>query len=322
MRQKQVYNTSEVAHLWMHKAQAGARNKQGNFYFDGDTIYSYGGHFPIARHVESAAGKPAILFTTRGYSNTTSKHISLVRRAIPNSTLVFYVPDTYVTLAGVSRKLGQDVTRAYEKLSTARSKPQTALAYRALQSEVGKANEFNEWAGYKRHHELPKNAAEYETISREYEAALEVRRRERDARRMEQYRLARERREQESREWAAKVPELIEAWKRGENPHELSYSRLYDLPVMLRIVDGDGTNGGEIETSHGARFPVEHARRGVEFVRRIMATGQGYRRNGHTFHLGVYALDEVTPDGTVIAGCHRVAYAEVERIAALLGMAQ
>lgn len=90
-RTKQVFNTDEIPHLWMHKTQASARNAQGNVYFENETIYSYGSHFPIAKHVTNAKGKACILFTTDGYGNTTAKHISAVRSAIPDTAIVFNV---------------------------------------------------------------------------------------------------------------------------------------------------------------------------------------------------------------------------------------
>ena len=58
-RQKHVFDTGEVSHLWANRAQDEARNRQGNLYFTGDTIYSYGSHFPIARHVRNGAGQPS-----------------------------------------------------------------------------------------------------------------------------------------------------------------------------------------------------------------------------------------------------------------------
>src|SRR5260370_32447533 len=91
-RQRKVFPTSEIPHLWFHQTQSDARS-QGNISFDGDTIYSYGTHFPIARHVTSKGGRRAVLFTTRGYSVTTSGHCSSVRQAIPSGTTVFSVPN-------------------------------------------------------------------------------------------------------------------------------------------------------------------------------------------------------------------------------------
>src|SRR5579872_324467 len=91
-RTKHVFPTDEIAHLWAHsKTQDDARNPGGNFYFSGDTIYSYGSHFPIARHVTNEQGQAAILFTNQTYSNTTAKHIGQVRRAIPHGVPVFEV---------------------------------------------------------------------------------------------------------------------------------------------------------------------------------------------------------------------------------------
>ena len=89
-RVKHVHRYDMVAHLWAHQSQDSARNPCRNFYFDGDTIYSYGSHFPIARHVETKRGR-AVLFTTRNYSVTTSGHKSTVRCAIPSGVTVFHV---------------------------------------------------------------------------------------------------------------------------------------------------------------------------------------------------------------------------------------
>lgn len=87
-RIKRVFaDEKEIAHLWFHQAQDSARNRQGTFYFSGDTIYSYGSHFPIARLVVADKGKrkgeKAVLFTARTYHGpTTTKHIKTVWSAI------------------------------------------------------------------------------------------------------------------------------------------------------------------------------------------------------------------------------------------------
>lgn len=71
---------STVAHLWANQEQEDARTGNGNFYFQNNTIYSYGSHFPIAKHV-NFEGKKAILFTTREYSASTSVHIGIAAYA-------------------------------------------------------------------------------------------------------------------------------------------------------------------------------------------------------------------------------------------------
>jgi hypothetical protein len=92
-RKKYVYDTGEIPHLWAHRTQEEARNRQSNLYFTGDTIYSYGSHFPIARYVTNDAGERAVLLTTATYSVTTSSHCSAVRFAIPSGIPIFHVPN-------------------------------------------------------------------------------------------------------------------------------------------------------------------------------------------------------------------------------------
>ena len=87
---KKVLNAENVAHLWAHQSQDEARTPYNNFYFYNKTIYSYGSHFPIAKHATNSKGEKAVLFTTRGYSNTTAKHIATAKRAIPFSDSLIY----------------------------------------------------------------------------------------------------------------------------------------------------------------------------------------------------------------------------------------
>ena len=89
---RHVYPNHEIPHLWAHQSQDEARNSTGSFYFEGTTIYSYGSHFPIARHVTNERNERAVLFTTAHHSVTTSGHCSAVARAIPPNVPVFRVP--------------------------------------------------------------------------------------------------------------------------------------------------------------------------------------------------------------------------------------
>lgn len=92
---KTVLTTSNVAHAWANQLQSeGRSNGGGSLYFNGATIYSYGSHFPIARHVINQKGENAVLFTERSYSNTTSKHIGKVRHAANHLNIIYcYNPE-------------------------------------------------------------------------------------------------------------------------------------------------------------------------------------------------------------------------------------
>jgi hypothetical protein len=82
---KKVHTPDNVAHLWANQNQEEARTQTSNLYFYGTEIYSYGSHFCIAKHVQNGV----VLFTERDYSNTTSKHKSIVRYACSHKEIVY-----------------------------------------------------------------------------------------------------------------------------------------------------------------------------------------------------------------------------------------
>src|SRR3990167_3993280 len=90
-RTRHVYPTSEIPHLWIYQKQDSAKNSSHNLFYEGKFIYSYGLHFEIARIVKPET----VLFTNDSYSNTTNKHKSMVRRAIPSNFTVFTVKSLY-----------------------------------------------------------------------------------------------------------------------------------------------------------------------------------------------------------------------------------
>ncbi len=61
-------------------AQGARRGKAHNMFIEGDVIYSYGHHFPIAMRLPNVRG--GYLFTKDRYSHTTAVHKGHVRRAI------------------------------------------------------------------------------------------------------------------------------------------------------------------------------------------------------------------------------------------------
>ena len=74
---KKVNSPQDTAHLFASQSQSEARTPNGSLYFNGKSIYSYGGHFCIAKFIDDKT----LLFTERSYSNTTAKHISCVSYA-------------------------------------------------------------------------------------------------------------------------------------------------------------------------------------------------------------------------------------------------
>ena len=82
---KKVVTPQQVAHLFANQLQSEATTQGRNFYFNGKSIYSYGSHFCIAKFVDN----DTLLFTERGYSNTTAKHIAQVRNATSHKNRIY-----------------------------------------------------------------------------------------------------------------------------------------------------------------------------------------------------------------------------------------
>lgn len=129
-RIKQVVSESQVVHLWANQVQEHARTSRNNIFFNGDIIYSYGHHFPMARHVTNSKGEKAVLFTERTYSVTTAGHLRSVLYAV-NHLNVIHVPfveddrpEDYA--AKYFEKWVEDIKRIQPKLAAAR-KPEIYL---------------------------------------------------------------------------------------------------------------------------------------------------------------------------------------------------
>lgn len=82
---KKVFSSaSDVAHAFALQNQDEGRNSSRSFYFEGDSLYSYGRHFCVARFIS----EDTVLFTERKYSNTTAKHTGHAWRALRHKNLV------------------------------------------------------------------------------------------------------------------------------------------------------------------------------------------------------------------------------------------
>lgn len=274
-------NNNEVAHLWANKSRPSGHGS--HFFFEGDTIYSYGTHFPIARH-----WKGAVLFTTKGYSVTTSCHIGRARNACTHLQ-VFYVEDP-------TRNPGKADLDAYaariERAALQAGRARTSVNWHleSLERLVAEANAFAGLLGSKRRFSMPDAG----TINKLKERAKASAEKERKAARARQERI-----EQETKL-------AVEQWLAGANVH-LPYGV---QRVYLRV------NGDQMETSKGARVPLADAQRTFQFVTRMRE--RGWYRNGDTFKVGDYQLDAVNEQG-VVAGCHRVIWEEIERFALVQG---
>ena len=112
--------------------------------------------------------------------------------------------------------------------------------------------------------------------------------------------------------------EKIAAWRAGERVY---FGGGMSAPVYLRLNDSglDALVNGEIETSWGAKFPLDDAKRALTLIVAVRKRGECWKPNGKKAPtLGHYKIDRIAGDGTVKAGCHSVPWSEIEQLARTL----
>jgi hypothetical protein len=290
-----------VAHVWANRSLREGRNTSRTFYFAGDSIFSYGSHYEIARHVERK-GRRAILFNNAGGTVTTERHKRVVRRAIPAGIPVFHVDRFDAT--------PRDILKSYRArfadlaLTYSRARTNRPWYLKSMARLVAEANDFAAFYGLRGRLAMPDNLEAMVEECKAIAARDAKKQRKINARRKREAEAYAKQREQE-RQLA------IESWLSGGDslPHWVRT----ETP-LLRI------NGDNVETSWGADFPVNHARRAFRLIQACRDSGKPYTRNGHSIHLGLFTIDAIDERGTVCAGCHTVEWSEVERIARELGI--
>ena len=277
---RHIVESREIPHMWVHQTQDWA--KAGNTSFRGPCFYSYS--TCIGEYVRP--GLYAI--NERRYSSTTAKHTWGVIRAIPDDAVVVRIQDPqsreYIwprDRRDATRELVDSLRRAEEfRQKAGRARKEYTRDWNELQMQRWLDNA----AVLKKEFKL-RNKIDQGSIER-----FEINRRRQERR----LTLAKQR----------KVEELKAQWLRDETAY---FPRGYSGGTLLRV------HGNEcLETSLGIRMEFDEALRVYRIIKALRAR-QKWEDNA-SYPIAGYAVNRVTPEG-VIAGCHRVSWAEIERIA-------
>ncbi len=293
---KTVVTSAMVAHLWASQNQDHARNPQRSLFYTGSVIYSYGGHFPIAKHSEGV-----VLITTRRHSVTTGKHLQLVKYAANHKQMI--------PCANVLAKTKEDHTA---NLAAMRGQCLTDLE-KSSRARTNAAHYYHEAK-----HLVAVHAQYRALFGKGLDAQLQIApewKHEAAGRIAAQAALTKERAVQAGIVTAQRLVQKrldLEEWKGNA---EYVHGAFHSLPVALRASE----DGLTIETSHGAQVPATHAQRIWRKVQQARTTGQPYQRNGHTERVGTFDVTSIGIDGTVIAGCHTISVEAMQELAGKLG---
>lgn len=296
MRTKTVFPPNELAHVWAHLSLEEIKdNREGrcaaSFYFRGATIYSYGAHFPIAKHVMGKDSTRAILFTTRGYSNSTSRHIQKVRSASNHIETVYcYRPDNSHEQNFEAWK--NEIESIAKNLANAR-KPEKYL--NAIDAELAQAQKYADFFGIKFSKSLQKAAK----ITSQGEWTKYAKKKADEAKRAK-----------------------AQAERYLKKAHAESLANFYAFKND-RVSSRDGfdylrvnVEQARVETSQGIQIPIETGRRFYALAKRVIANGGCV---DCTHKILDYAVKEISAE-FIQVGCHKVSIAECNRIAKQLNI--
>lgn len=294
-----------ICHEWAHQS---GRNNQARGYamfYEGDTIYSHGYHFPIARlytarYEDNATPQDVVLFTHRGYSSSTSKHICYVNRALPSDRTIIKVHNPReIGAEAIVRDYDHSVTMAKEAADKA-ARARTRGEWRLVEAErwIRNANLINQVFA------LGRGIVTFETLGHAIDGITE-----RIRVGAERERLAREIRQ---RDRAEKQTHDRMSWQHGENIG--FYGTDENGRAYLRV------KGENLETSQGVSVPLTQAIEVFKRMRAVRERGEAISFSGLRFAIGDYRVDSIDADGTLHAGCHVIGLDEGERIAREIGL--
>ena len=308
-------NHSEICHKFAAKDYGRNGGRAGHNVFceqNTETLYSYGHHFPICTHLDPAKHRGyQLAFTTQSYSVSTSKHLGHARGATSHLETL-YCAHPLDAAQGRHRGNLEDFTRrALEAAAVYRGRDTYADADRlrtingniACMAEYMRAFKLTKKWLKESHPEIAKN---YRTLSApgnnwkekasKINAAIDKKAKEKQA-------AARAKREKEA-------AEALPIWLDGGR---FTFA-LSALPCALRM--GKGWQGETVvETSHGAKVPIEAARALWPIAKRAREKGRAFIPSKE-IKIGSYTLTRIEEDGRAVIGCHRIPFEAMQSISA------
>lgn len=307
-------NHAEVVHVWAQNTQDFGRS--GNIFFENGIIYSYGTHFPIARHID----ENTVLFTIDDYSISTSAHKDMVRRAVRHKK-IFYVYD----VRAETKKDHRDNYKNYytriavliEKSSRARSRKSVYLS--------DAQSLFNESLEYHKYFNLRCKLFDMPDIEKLKQ----------DAKKQdEKNRKKTERAIREHQKKKALALSMAQSWESGLDKHGLQQVPInsstcfnYLDYTLLRVKKENGTKA-IVESSLDVRVIVKKDGRILPFVKILFKLSNRCKKTQTEYRIppekevkiDYYKLNRIDENGTCFVGCHTINNDTVNRICKEIGL--
>lgn len=344
MTREKLANIDQVIHVWAQDDKG--RGRCGNVSFEGRTLYSYA--TPIAKFVDNKHGYTACLLYSGRYSISTSSHQSAAASAARHhrTFTVCYLGD----IAGRSGRapLANGDWRKSNLENYAERYAQTvktmARARTYVDQHKNRADELREEAiAFCEFFGIRFTPSAFPEINQDTLTKIK----EREKKIALDQKKERDKREKKFRD---DMREIINAFISGNHTRGLPWNwdqvatedekravreyataqwRAMNMDNIRNIVPDTLLRVRRliIETSQGAQFPIADAKRVWPIIKRAPHANSTQLHGSLEFKyeerpkLGDFHIDSIDSDGTVKAGCHVVAFSEVQLVAKQLGLA-
>ena len=268
-------NAHDVVHAYAQRQQS--RGRSSNIFFEYDKIYSYGYHYLLGEFIDDNT----ILINDKGYSNTTSKHISYLIGGT-SQYKQFFTTRCDITL------VHKQVLSLTDKLAKAR-KPENYI------NEIlylwATLNQYIHYTKNKntpkdvRYKEIKKIVKAIQDQPQEYKDKLSAAKKKEDQ--------AKKRKEQKQ------IKEALTKWYN----YEVDSFRVGDTDYLRLSRDGEC-----VETSQYVKVSVDEART----LYKAICNGVDIR--GH--RISNYTVNSI--NGTLKIGCHNINMESVHKVGKLI----
>lgn len=283
---KKVFSNSQVCHVWNSQSQTTGRNANGSIFFENNKIYSYGYHYCMAAIYYSEFNSERFVLTnSETYSITTCKQMHKVYNALRSDALKIAVPNPSEPKSEANQiHLMNNIVGAIDDALNMR-KNHNVYGLSNIENAIRNFNVFNGLV------HGPKS--ERFELPEEWRLSILDTMKAKEARDHEKKMLAEAKRERELAAERLKYAEQIALWPKRLNTERIP-SYLFPKEFDLVRKSEDGT---EVETSRGAKVPLDHALRLLNLVLNKQA------RIGE--RVGHFKVDEIA-EQTLKIGCHTI----------------
>lgn len=273
----------ELIHVWAHDSSP-IMKQANSVTCHNDILYSY------STAIGQIVNNETVIYNTASYSNTTSKHQSLMYQSTSH-----YLNRIYLDIKKYDLKhLIFSQNSFNEIIFEPNLKQASEFLLKAARSKKYKdfysSKALSIFDNLERYALLFNLAYELPNVDAFTESALKA---DKEAKAIEKIRRAKRIIEQ---------AEALQNWRLG-----LDVRNHFEI-TALRIKDD------VIETTRGAKIPLQHAVKFWGLINSWHQKGTIYKKDHHSIHLGNYAVNRFEND-VLTVGCHEIPFSEIQGIA-------